>query len=53
MLAMVTLVNPGDEVIIQGPNWPDYRGQIDMVNAKTVYGVEQLDSMKGRNRNEK
>ena len=37
MLCMVTLVNPGDEVIIQGPNWPDYRGQIDMVNAKTVY----------------
>jgi len=37
MLAMVTLVDPGDEVIIQGPNWPDYRGQIDMVNAKTVY----------------
>lgn len=37
MLAMVALVNPGDEVIIQGPNWPDYRGQIDMVNGKTVY----------------
>lgn len=37
MLAMVTLVNPGDEVIIQGPNWPDYKGQIDMVNAKAVY----------------
>lgn len=37
MLAMVTLVNPGDEVILQGPNWPDYRGQIDMVNAKAVY----------------
>ena len=37
MLAMVTLVNPGDEVIIQGPNWPDYMGQIDMVNAKTVF----------------
>lgn len=37
MLAMVTLVNPGDEVIIQGPNWPDYKGQIDTVNAKTVY----------------
>ena len=36
MLVMVTLVNPGDEVIIQGPNWPDYRGQIDMVNGKTV-----------------
>ena len=37
MLALVTLVNPGDEVVIQGPNWPDYRGQIDMINAKTVY----------------
>jgi len=37
MLAMITLVDPGDEVIIQGPNWPDYKGQIDMVNAKTVY----------------
>ena len=37
MLAMVALVDPGDEVIIQGPNWPDYRGQIDTVNAKTVY----------------
>ena len=37
MLAMVTLVNPGDEVIIQGPNWPDYKGQIDTVGAKTVY----------------
>ena len=39
MLAMVALVNPGDEVIIQGPNWPDYRGQIDLVNAKTVYAL--------------
>lgn len=37
MLAMVTLVNPGDEVILQGPNWPDYMGQVDMVNAKAVY----------------
>lgn len=37
MLAMVTLVNPGDEVILQGPNWPDYRGQIDMVNGRAVY----------------
>ena len=37
MLAMVTLVDPGDEVILQGPNWPDYRGQIDMVNGKAVY----------------
>lgn len=47
MLAMVTLVNPGDEVIIQGPNWPDYRGQIDMVNAKTVYAkVDESNGFK-------
>ncbi len=47
MLAMVTLVNPGDEVIIQGPNWPDYRGQIDMVNAKTVYAkVDEKNDFK-------
>lgn len=37
MLAMITLVNPGDEVIIPGPSWPDYRGQVDMVNAVPVY----------------
>jgi len=47
MLAMVTLVNPGDEVILQGPNWPDYRGQIDMVNAKTVYArVDEKNDFK-------
>ncbi|MBQ2977267.1 MAG: pyridoxal phosphate-dependent aminotransferase [Clostridia bacterium] len=47
MLAMVTLVNPGDEVIIQGPNWPDYRGQIDMVNGKTVYArVDESNGFK-------
>lgn len=47
MLAMVTLVNPGDEVIIQGPNWPDYRGQIDIVNAKTVYAkVDESNDFK-------
>lgn len=47
MLAMVTLVDPGDEVIIQGPNWPDYKGQIDMVNAKTVYaGVSAENGFK-------
>jgi len=45
MLAMVTLVNPGDEVILQGPNWPDYMGQIDMVNAKAVYA--QVDESNG------
>ena len=37
MLAMVTLVDPGDEVILQSPNWPDYKGQIDMVNATAVF----------------
>ena len=47
MLAMVTLVNPGDEVIIQGPNWPDYKGQIDMVNGKTVYAkVDEKNEFK-------
>ena len=47
MLAMVTLVNPGDEVIIQGPNWPDYRGQIDMVNGVTVYAkVDEKNGFK-------
>ena len=47
MLAMVTLVDPGDEVIIQGPNWPDYRGQIDMVNGKTVYArVDEKNGFK-------
>lgn len=37
MLAIETLVDKGDEVIIQGPNWPDYKGQLDTVGAKTVY----------------
>lgn len=47
MLAIVTLVNPGDEVIIQGPNWPDYKGQIDMVNGKTVYAkVDESNGFK-------
>ena len=47
MLAMVALVNPGDEVILQGPNWPDYRGQIDMVNAKAVYAkVDEKNGFK-------
>ena len=39
MLAMVALVNPGDEVILQTPNWPDYLGQIDMVNATPVWAT--------------
>ncbi len=47
MLAIVTLVNPGDEVILQGPNWPDYMGQIDMVNAKAVYAkVDESNGFK-------
>ena len=47
MLAIATLVDKGDEVIIQGPNWPDYRGQIDMVNAKTVYAkVDEKNDFK-------
>ena len=37
MLVISTLVDEGDEVIIQGPNWPDYKGQLDTVGAKTVY----------------
>ena len=37
MLAIATLVDKGDEVIIQGPNWPDYKGQLDTVGAKAVY----------------
>lgn len=47
MLAMIALVNPGDEVILQGPNWPDYKGQIDTVNAKAVYAkVSQENDFK-------
>lgn len=47
MLAMVTLVNPGDEVILQGPNWPDYKGQIDMVGGVAVYArVDEKNGFK-------
>ena len=47
MLAIITLVDPGDEVILQGPNWPDYKGQIDMVNAKTVFAkVDETNDFK-------
>lgn len=44
MLAMVTIVNPGDEVILQTPNWPDYLGQIDMVGAKPVWATVTEDT---------
>ncbi|MBO5218870.1 MAG: pyridoxal phosphate-dependent aminotransferase [Clostridia bacterium] len=47
MLVMVTLVNPGDEVILQTPNWPDYKGQLDMVGAKAVWAkVDEADGFK-------
>ena len=47
MLALVALVNPGDEVILQTPNWPDYNGQIDMVNAKAVWcAVDEKNGFK-------
>ena len=44
MLAIATLVNKGDEVIIQGLNWPDYKGQLDIVGAKTVYAMVSEDN---------
>ena len=37
MLAMTTLVDPGDEVILPDPAWPDYLGQIQMVNGVPVH----------------
>jgi aspartate/methionine/tyrosine aminotransferase len=36
MLTMMALVNPGDEVIIPNPAWPNYLGQVLMVNAVPV-----------------
>lgn len=36
MLTLLTLVNPGDEVIIPDPAWPNYRGQVMMVNATPI-----------------
>jgi len=36
-LTMSTLVNPGEEVILPDPVWPDYLGQIEMVHGKPVY----------------
>lgn len=39
MLLMVALVNPGDEVILPGPSWPDYTGQIHMVNGIPIYAA--------------
>ena len=35
-LALFTLVDPGDEVIVVTPSWPNYLGQIRMVGAKAV-----------------
>ncbi|MGY0353569.1 pyridoxal phosphate-dependent aminotransferase [Enterococcus avium] len=44
MLALTTLVNPGDEVIIPDPAWPDYLGQVQMVNATPVYAPLKEDN---------
>ena len=35
-MALFTLADPGDEVIIPTPAWPNYFGQIGMVGAKLV-----------------
>lgn len=35
-MALFTLVDPGDEVILVTPAWPNYFGQIGMVGAKLV-----------------
>lgn len=35
-LALFTVVNPGDEVIVVEPAWPNYFGQIGMVGASAV-----------------
>lgn len=37
MLIMLTLVNPGEEVVIPNPGWPDYLGQVMMANATPVF----------------
>ncbi|GAA6393954.1 pyridoxal phosphate-dependent aminotransferase [Lawsonibacter sp. OA9] len=35
-MALFTLVNPGDEVIVITPAWPNYFGQIGMVGARMI-----------------
>jgi aspartate aminotransferase len=44
-LAFLTLVDPGDEVVVPTPAWPNYRTQVEMVGGKFV-GVP-LDSENG------
>lgn len=36
MLAMLTLVDAGEEIIIPDPAWPDYLGQVYLANATPV-----------------
>lgn len=36
MLALLALVNPGDEVILPNPAWPNYQGQILLAGAERV-----------------
>jgi len=37
MSALLTFVNPGDEVILPNPTWPNYMSQIQTVDATPVY----------------
>jgi aminotransferase len=36
LLTLVTIINPGDEVIVTNPCYPNYLGQIMMVGGKVV-----------------
>jgi aspartate/methionine/tyrosine aminotransferase len=37
MLTILTVVSPGDEVILPNPIWPDYIGQVYMANGVPVF----------------
>ena len=37
ILTLMTIINPGDEVIITNPHYPNYLGQIMMVGGKVVF----------------
>lgn len=36
MLALLAVTNPGDEVILPDPYWPNYQGQLHLAGAKLV-----------------
>lgn len=44
MLTMVTLISPGEEVILPDPAWPDYLGQIHMVNGVPIFAKLSEDN---------